>query len=404
MRVKPHPGLPFILVCVVLDVLGIGLIIPVLPQLVGVLAGNPTSQAWWFGAILVSYGVMQFFFAPALGALSDHFGRRKILLLGIFGLSVMFAVPAVTDSLVVLLLSRIVGGMCSANIAVAQAYIADITTKETRTQAFGLIGACFGIGFILGPLTGGMLGEYSLRYPFILASFLSLINFCYGFFILPESLLPAHRTTFTFSRCNPFTSLSHLAHLKSIGLLIAVIAIATFSQSILHSTWTLFTVHKFDWTPMNIGVSMVCMGLVSATMQGFALKKFLALLGDKVLVFIGLISGAIAYFAFGLAPAGWMLYVIIFLNFFFAGVAPALNGIVSNSVTAEEQGRSMGAIASLNSIMGVMAPVVGTPFIVHTVQQNPHSLLAGLLYILCGCLLLFGSYLAYEHFRRLHYQ
>ncbi len=374
--------------------------IPVLPQLVGVLAGNPVSQSWWFGAILVSYGIMQFFFAPALGALSDRFGRRKVLLLGIFGLSVMFAVPAFTDSLVVLLLSRIVGGMCSANIAVAQAYIADVTPKESRAQAFGFLGACFGIGFILGPLTGGLLGEYSLRYPFLVSSCLSLINFCYGYFILPESLKPSHRSPITFAKCNPFASLSHLAHLKPIGLLIAVIALATFTQSVIHSSWSLYTVFKFDWSPVNIGISLVCMGIVSVAMQGFALKRFLAFFGEKALVFIGLFTGAIAYFAFGLATAGWMLYVIIFLNFFSAAVPPSLNSIVSNSVSAEEQGRSMGAIASLNSLMGVMAPVIGTPFIVHTVQQYPHSFISGLLYMLCGALLLLAAYLAYEHFSR----
>ncbi len=400
MLLKKHLGIPFILVCVLLDILGIGLIIPVLPQLVGELAGNPDSQAWWLGALLVSYGLMQFFFAPALGALSDRFGRRKILLLGIFGLSVMFLVPAFSSSLPVLLASRIVGGMCSANIAVAQAYVADVTAKEDRPAAFGLLGACFGIGFILGPLTGGLLGEHSLRYPFMLAACLSAINFIYGIFILPESLAPENRTPFTLGRCNPFSALRNLSGLKPIGLLVAVIAIAQFAQSMIHSTWTLYTDYRYGWTPLNIGISLVCMGLVSAFMQGFAMKRFLGWLGEQKLVLVGLLTGTLAYFAFACATAGWILYVVIFLNFFSVAVAPTLNGIVSQSVSSHDQGRSLGAVSSLNSVMGVLAPALGTPLLVHTVHQNPHSMLAGLVYIICGLLLLLAFFFARRHFKK----
>ena len=180
------PAVPFVLFNIFLDILGIGLIIPVLPKLVGTLAENAQAQAWWLGAMLIAYGFMQFALAPTLGSLSDKWGRRPILLLGVLGLGVMFFVPAFSDSLTVILLSRVLGGMFSANIAVAQAYIADVTPKEQRAAAFGKIGACFGVGFILGPAAGGLIGEYSIRLPFILAGTLAILNFFYGLFILPE--------------------------------------------------------------------------------------------------------------------------------------------------------------------------------------------------------------------------
>ena len=193
-------GVPFILICVLLDILGIGLIIPVLPQLVGDLAGSQSAQAWWLGAMLVAYGLMQFCFAPTLGALSDRYGRRPVLLLGIFGLGIMFLVPALSQSLPVILFSRILGGMFAGNIAVAQAYISDVTDKAHRAAAFGKLGACFGIGFILGPALGGILGENDVRLPFFIAGCLSLLNFLYGIFVLPESLTTREHRAINFRR------------------------------------------------------------------------------------------------------------------------------------------------------------------------------------------------------------
>ena len=281
-------GVPFILICVLLDILGIGLIIPVLPQLVGDLAGSQSAQAWWLGAMLVAYGLMQFCFAPTLGALSDRYGRRPVLLLGIFGLGIMFLVPALSQSLPVILFSRILGGMFAGNIAVAQAYISDVTDKAHRAAAFGKLGACFGIGFILGPALGGILGENDVRLPFFIAGCLSLLNFLYGIFVLPESLKTREHRAINFKTLNPLSSLARLTKFKYIGALIAVIALSGFAQSMLHSTWTLFTNFRFHWTPFNIGLSLVVMGLVTAVVQGFLLKKLLKLFGEQKLILYGL--------------------------------------------------------------------------------------------------------------------
>ena len=391
-------GVPFILICVLLDILGIGLIIPVLPQLVGDLAGSQSAQAWWLGAMLIAYGLMQFCFAPTLGALSDRYGRRPVLLLGIFGLGIMILVPALSQSLPVILFSRILGGMFAGNIAVAQAYISDVTDKAHRAAAFGKLGACFGIGFILGPALGGILGENDVRLPFFIAGILSLLNFLYGLFVLPESLKTRERRTINFKTLNPLSSLARLTKFKYIGALIAVIALSGFAQSMLHSTWTLFTNFRFNWTPFNIGLSLVVMGLVTAVVQGFLLKKLLKVFGEQKLILCGLGSGALAYLCFGLVPYGPLTYLVMFCYFLSVAVPPPLNSIVSHSVPASEQGEAMGTIASVNSLMGVAAPLLGTPLLVHTAAQSPGSLLGGLPYFICALVLALAAFIAYRHF------
>lgn len=393
------PAVPFVLFNIFLDILGIGLIIPVLPKLVGTLVENAQAQAWWLGAMLIAYGFMQFALAPTLGSLSDKWGRRPILLLGVLGLGVMFFVPAFSDSLTVILLSRVLGGMFSANIAVAQAYIADVTPKEQRAAAFGKIGACFGVGFILGPAAGGLIGEYSIRLPFILAGTLAILNFFYGLFILPESLRIKNPNAVTFARCNPISSLLELGKFKKIGALLVVIALSSFVQSLLHSTWSLFTTFRFHWSPMDIGLSLVAIGTVTGIIQGKFIKSLLAFFGPKRLILFGLLSGAAAYLGFGLITVGALAYLIIVLNFLSVAVTPTLNGIVSEEVPSADQGRALGAVSALGSIMGVLAPLLGTPLLVHTSHMAPGSVLGGLPYIICSGLLLLAALIAFLHFR-----
>lgn len=393
------PAVPFVLFNIFLDILGIGLIIPVLPKLVGTLAENAQAQAWWLGAMLIAYGFMQFALAPTLGSLSDKWGRRPILLLGVLGLGVMFFVPAFSDSLTVILLSRVLGGMFSANIAVAQAYIADVTPKEQRAAAFGKIGACFGVGFILGPAAGGLIGEYSIRLPFILAGTLAILNFFYGLFILPESLRIKNPNAVTFARCNPISSLLELGKFKQIGALLVVIALSSFVQSMLHSTWSLFTTFRFHWSPMDIGLSLVAIGTVTGIIQGKFIKNLLAFFGPKRLILFGLLSGATAYLGFGLITVGALAYLIIVLNVLSVAVTPTLNGIVSEEVPSADQGRALGAVSALGSLMGVLAPLLGTPLLVHTSHMAPGSVLGGLPYIICSGLLLLAALIASLHFR-----
>ena len=258
----------FILVTVFLDVLGIGLIIPVLPALVGQFTSSPDEQAHWFGLLSAMYGVMQFLCTPMLGALSDRFGRRPVLLLSIFGLGISLFVQAMASSLMVLLLIRIVSGGTAASFSVANAYIADVTPPEGRAKAYGMLGAAFGMGFIFGPMIGGILGGQDVRLPFFVASGLALINWLYGYFVLPESLPVERRTRFSLLRANPLSALAHLWQLRGVGGLIFVFALTVLAQFILQTTWVLYTTFRFHWSPTDNGIALFVVGLLSAVVQG----------------------------------------------------------------------------------------------------------------------------------------
>ena len=264
-----RPSLAFILVTVFLDVLGIGLMIPVLPGLIGTMTVSPDQQAHWYGALAASYGVMQFFFTPLLGALSDHYGRRPVLLLSIFGLGFSYIVIALTNSLPLLLLARMVSGATGASFSVANAYVADITPAEKRGKSFGAIGAAFGLGFIIGPMLGGLLGAQDMRLPFWVAAGLSLANWLYGFFVLPESLAKENRTAVTAVRANPFGAFSHLSRLHGVGSLIVVFALTMLTQSMLQSTWVLYTQFRFGWGPKDNGIALFVVGITAVVAQGF---------------------------------------------------------------------------------------------------------------------------------------
>ena len=273
------PAIGFVLACVFLDALGIGLIVPVLPRLIGSLADTRDLQTSWYGAIMVSYGLMQFFFAPILGALSDRIGRRPVLLTGILGLSIMMIVPAVSQSLPFILLSRLVGGMMSSNIVVAQAYIADVTPSHQRIASFGKIGAIFGIAFVLGPAVGGVLGQTDPKIPFFVASAICALNFLYGFFILPESLRVRSTAPLSLGRLNPFSAIWSLAGNLSLRPLLVVITLFTLAQSLMQCTWALYTEYRYAWTPLMIGMSIFALGLSISLTQGFILPRLEARAG-----------------------------------------------------------------------------------------------------------------------------
>src|SRR5450830_1126518 len=245
----------FVLITVFLDILGIGLIIPVLPRLVGSFTQQADAQAQWYGAIVAIYGVRQFFFAPVSGALSDRYGRRPVLL-------------TQATSIYWLLIIRALGGVTAGNLSVANAYIADVSSPENRSKALGKIGAMFGLGFICGPVTGGLLGEANIHYPFYLAAIVSLSNVVYGYFSLPESLPLSNRKPFSMTSANPFAGLSGLAHLRGVGSLVWVYGLTMFAQFTLQTTWLLSTELRFGWTPMQNGLSLFMVGISSVVMQG----------------------------------------------------------------------------------------------------------------------------------------
>jgi DHA1 family tetracycline resistance protein-like MFS transporter len=391
-------GIPFIFVVVFIDVLGIGIALPVLPMLVGEFTASRELQSYWYGALVVAYGIMQFFCAPLLGALSDRFGRRPLLLWSLLGLGAHFLLLALASSLPLMLLARVVGGTAGASFAVANAYASDVTSPDQRSKGFGLIGAAFGLGFIFGPMIGGLLGGIDLRLPFFAAAGLSLLNAAYGYFVVPESLPRERRSAFSIARANPFAALAALARQREIGSLVVVFALAVLAQLILQTTWVLFTHFRFGWGPRDNGFALFCVGLVATIVQGGLLGRMLRRFGEKGLALTGLGVGALAYVLYGVAQHGWMMYAVIVGNFISFAVGPALQGIVSNAVDPREQGVTMGALNSLNSIMFVVAPAVGTPLLAQVSHLAPDDWRVGATFFLCALLQAIAFVIARRHF------
>jgi MFS transporter, DHA1 family, tetracycline resistance protein len=390
--------MPFILVVVFIDVLGIGIALPVIPMLVGLYTPSRELQAYWYGLLVVSYGVMQFFCAPLLGALSDRFGRRPILLWSLLGLGLHFLLLGLAPSLLLMLLARIIGGTAGASFSVANAYASDVTPPERRAKSFGLIGAAFGLGFIVGPMIGGLLGSIDLHLPFFAAGALSLINAAYGYFVVPESLPLERRAPFALSRANPFAALLALARHREIGSLVAVFALVILAQLILQTTWVLYTHFRFGWGPRDNGFALFCVGLVAAIVQGGLLSPLLRRFGDVRLVLLGLTIGTCAYVLYGLAQQGWMMYAIIIGNFLSFAAGPALQGMVSNAVDPTEQGVTMGALNSINSIMFVVAPMIGAPLLALVSRTAPSDWRIGATFYVSAALQIVALVVARRHF------
>jgi MFS transporter, DHA1 family, tetracycline resistance protein len=395
---RRQAGMPFIFVVVFIDVLGIGIALPVLPMLVGEFTASRALQSYWYGALVVVYGVMQFFCAPLLGALSDRFGRRPLLLWSLLGLGAHFLLLARAPSLALMLAARVVGGTAGASFAVANAYASDVTPPERRAKSFGLIGAAFGLGFIFGPMIGGLLGGIDLRLPFYAAAGLSLLNATYGYFIVPESLPAARRTRFSLARANPFAALSALARHREIGSLVAVFALAVLAQLILQSTWVLFTHFRFGWGPRENGFALFLVGLVATVVQGALLGKLLRRFGEVRVALTGLAAGTVAYLLYGLAQHGWMMYAIILANFISFAVGPALQGVVSNAVGAGEQGVTMGALNSIQSIMFVVAPSLGLPLLAQVARLPASDWRVGATFFVSAALQGIAFFVARRHF------
>lgn len=360
MLAPRQASLNFILMTIFLDVLGIGLMIPVLPALIGSLTDSDQMQAYWFGALAATYGIMQFFCTPLLGALSDRYGRRPVLLLSIFGLGISHIVTALSNSLPVLLIARMFSGATGATFSVANAYVADITSPDERGKAFGKIGAAFGIGFIFGPVIGGSLGAINLHLPFFVAAALSLCNWLYGFFVLPESLNKDKRSPIQWQKANPFGALWHLGQLKGIGALVFVFACSALAQFTLQNTWVLYTELRFNWTPQQNGIALFVVGFTSALTQGVLMSRLLQYFGEMRLAIIGMASSAVINLAYGLTTQSGLLYVLILLNFLSFAANPALNTVISKASSDREQGLTQGALNAINSIMIVVAPIIGS--------------------------------------------
>ncbi len=396
----PSGNLNFVLICVFVDMLGVGLIVPVLPSLVGEFVANREQQALWYGVLGATFGLMQFLFMPMVGALSDRIGRRPVLLYSMGGMCINFLATAWAPNLACLFIGRVIGGASSASMSVASAYASDVSTPENRAKSFGKIGAAFGFGFICGPILGGMLGNVGLHLPFYVAAALSAVNFVYGFVAVPESLPRERRAPFQWARINPFGALLRLVRRTDIRGLIIVYTLVQFAQMMLQATWVLFTTFRFDWTPRDNGIALFCVGLCSIVMQAGLLAPLIRRFGEVRLSLIGLTSGAIAFLLYGLATQGWMMYMIILCNLLSFAAGPALQGILSKSSSSREQGELMGSLQSISSAGLVIMPIVGTVLLGAASHLPPQDWRVGGPFFVCAAMQAAALLVARHYFRR----
>ena len=381
----------FIFITILLDVIGFGIIIPVFPKLITHLThGNMSTVSQWGGMLSFAYAIMQFGCAPILGNLSDQHGRRPVLLFSLLGFGIDYIFMAFAPTIGWLFLGRVFSGAAGSSITTASAYIADVSTNENRAQNFGMIGAAFGIGFIIGPVMGGVLGQYGTRIPFLVSAGLALLNAIYGYFVLPESLDKDHRRKFDWKRANPAGSLKQLRKYPSIGGLIGSLILVYIAAHAVQSTWTYFNIEKFKWSEKLIGYSLGAVGLLVAIVQGLLIRYINPKLGNEKSVYIGLALYSLGLLLFAFASETWMMFVFL-IPYCLGGIAgPALQSIISGNIPKNEQGELQGALTSLISVTTIIGPLVMTFLFAFFTRPGTKIYFAGAPFLL-GAILMMGS-------------
>mgnify|MGYP003705973983 CR=1 FL=1 len=361
----------FIFITLLLDVIGLGIIIPVIPALIQELTGGSISEASRYGGWLIaSYALVQFLCAPIVGALSDKYGRRPILLLSLLGFGLDYLVLAVAPTIGWLFLARIIAGVFGASFTTGAAYIADVSSAEKRAQNFGLLGAAFGLGFIIGPVTGGILGEIGPRVPFYAAALVTFLNLTYGYFILPESLHKENRREFEWSRANPLGALFALKRYPSVAGLIGALTFIYLASHAIQGTWTYFSMEKFNWSESMVGYSLGLVGIMSALVQGLLIRIIIPKIGEYNTMITGIIFNICGCLLFSMASEGWMLLCFI-IPYSLGGIAgPAIQGILSNQIPDNEQGQLQGALTSMMAATGIIGPLMMTSIFAYFTAEN----------------------------------
>jgi len=397
-------AMPFIMIAVLIDMAAIGVIVPVLPILVASFATDQADQAFWYGVVAAAFGFANFVASPIFGALSDRFGRRPVMLLGFMGLGVSFFGTAMTTSLIGLIIARTLGGAMQANVAIANAYVADISAPGERAKRFGFLGAMMGVGFIVGPVVGGLLGAVNLHLPFYLAGSLTLLNLLYGYVVLPESLPLDKRKAFSWRSANPATSLRELGQLKGVGPLVGVVAFSGLAQFVLYTVWVLHNSFKFGWGPRENGWSLAAVGIVAVLVQGVLLGRLLKRFSPQKLAMWGLVSSVMAYALWGAATEGWMMYAVIAVNLLGGTVTASVQSMISSAADSKSHGQTMGAVNSLNGLMAVLAPLLGAPMLAMVSHYPEGDWRIGAPFFFCALLQVASLLLAVLHLRRHHHR
>ncbi len=402
MAEKRNPALGFIFITLLIDVTGLGIIVPVLPKLIQEMTGGDLSIASQYGGwLMFAYSATQFLFAPILGNLSDQFGRRPILLGSLFGFAIDYLFLALAPSIGWLFVGRIIAGITGASFTTASAYIADISTPEKRAQNFGIVGAAFGLGFIIGPVVGGLLGQYGARIPFYAAAILTMLNFLYGYFILPESLSKENRRKFNWKRANPISSLAHLKKYPLlVGMSLSFMSIYIAGHA-LQSTWTYFVMEKFKWNEAWVGYSLGFVGLMVAIVQGGLIRIIIPLLGAHRSIYIGLTLYSIGFILFAFAPKSWMMFAIM-VPYCLGGITgPSMQGVISNQVPANEQGELQGTLAGLISLTSIVGPPIMTGLFAHFTNRANSIYFPGVPFLMGSFLTILSLIFAYRTLRKI---
>ena len=399
MSEKRTPAITFIFITIVIDVLGIGIIIPVLPKLLMTLTNTGFSEASRYsGLLMAAYAIMQFLFSPVLGGLSDMYGRRPVILASLFGFFLDYLLLIYAPTLGWLFLGRILAGITGASFTTATAYIADISNDENRSKNFGMVGAAFGLGFIIGPVIGGLLGDIGIRVPFMFAAGLTFLNWLYGYFVLPESLKPENHRAFDWRRANPVGSLKNIARYPALLGLIGALFFLQIAGQTHPSTWSYFTMKEFNWNGTQVGYSLAFVGLIVAIVQGGLNRIINPKIGDRNSVIIGLLFYAAGFVLFSFATQGWMMYAAM-LPFGLGGIAgPAIQSLITKQVAANEQGELQGGITSMQSVTTIIGPLIASNLFSYFSDDKSPIYFPGAAFMMAGILTLLSLFIALKSF------
>lgn len=397
---RPTATIFFILIAVLIDMMAVGVIMPVLPALVGTFSASKADNAFWYGVVACSFGAANFIGAPIVGGLSDRFGRRPILLASFAVMAGCLLLTGLARSLTALVVLRFMSGFSQSNVAIAQAAVADVTEPAERGQRFGLIGSMVGLGYILGPVLGGLLGGIDLHLPFFVAGGLAAVNSVFGLFVMPETLPAGNRRPLAWQRLTPFSSIHDLASLRGVGPLAVVITLAYLAQFILPATWALMMQFKFGWGPRETGWSLFAYGLMLVVAQGVLIRFVLQRRSPQWLTIAGLLSAALAFAAYGLAWAPWVIYVAIAANVLGFMCGPAMTTLVSQAAGGGSQGRVLGSLAAVNSAAAAVAPAIGSALLVAVSGYPADDWRLGMPFYASSLLLLAAAAVAAFTFRR----
>jgi DHA1 family tetracycline resistance protein-like MFS transporter len=386
--VSPHAHF-FVLASVLIDAIGFGIILPVTPALIMEVADAGLPAATRIGGwLLVVFAVLQFLCGPLIGNLSDRFGRRPVLLLSMLCFGLDYLAMALAPSLAWLFVGRALAGVAGAIFGPAYAFLADVTPPEKRAQAFGLMGAAFGLGFIIGPAIGGLLGELGTRAPFYAAAALAGANFLYGFFVLPETLAPERRRPFALARANPVGTLLALRRYPGVLGVAAALLLWQLAHQVFPSTWSFYAIARFGWSPGEIGASLAFAGVLMAFTQAVLTGKIVAKTGERAAVYLGLAIGAAAFVAYGFATEAWMVYAVMSFGALMGVAYPAMNAIMSRQVPAEEQGELQGGVASLYGISTIVGPSLMTQVLARFSEEGAPYHFPGAAFLLAALIAL----------------